>query len=129
MIVLLLCIPIFIIFSYLFQSPSENWYHIYDNLLSEYLINSAILVIGVSTLTLLMGISAAWLITKYKLPLQNTIEWLLVLPIAIPAYINGFAYSGLLDFAGPIRVFMRNVLGWDEIYFCLLYTSPSPRDA
>ena len=119
-IVALLCIPIFIIFSYLFQTPSENWYHIYENLLGEYVINSLILVTGVSLLTLLMGISAAWLITKYSLPFKNTLEWLLVLPIAIPTYINGFAYSGLLDFAGPIRVFMRNVLGWDEIYFDIM---------
>ncbi|MEL6560208.1 MAG: iron ABC transporter permease [Bacteroidota bacterium] len=120
MIVLLLCIPIFIIFSYLLKAPSDNWYHIYENLLGEYVSNSLILVVGVSLLSLLMGVSAAWLITKYSLPFKNTLEWLLVLPIAIPTYINGFAYSGLLDFAGPVRVFMRNVLGWDEIYFDIM---------
>lgn len=120
LIVLILCIPIFIIFSYLFQTPSENWFHIYDNLLGEYVVNSIILVLGVSILTLLMGVSSAWIITKYDIPFKNTIEWLLILPIAIPSYINGLAYSGLLDYAGPIRVFMRNILGWDEIYFDIM---------
>lgn len=120
LIVLLLCIPIFIIFSYLFSSPSDNWYHIYDNLLSDYILNSLILITGTGLLTLLMGIGAAWIITRYRLPFANTLEWLLVLPIAIPTYINGFAYSGLLDFAGPVRVVMRNVLGWDEIYFDIM---------
>ncbi|MGB3464612.1 MAG: iron ABC transporter permease [Cyclobacteriaceae bacterium] len=120
LIVLILCIPIFIIFSYLLQTPSENWFHIYDNLLGDYIINSILLITGTSLMTLLMGISAAWIITRYHLPYSNVMEWLLVLPIAIPTYINGFAYSGLLDYAGPIRVFMRNVLQWDELYFDIM---------
>ena len=119
-IVLLLCIPIFIIFSHLFGTPTENWYHIYDNLLADYLTNTVIIVLGVSLITLFYGIGAAWCITRFELPFKNTLEWLLILPIAIPTYINGFAYSGLVDYAGPIRVFLRNVVGWDEIYFDIM---------
>ncbi|MEL7147100.1 MAG: iron ABC transporter permease, partial [Bacteroidota bacterium] len=119
-IVLLLCVPVFIIFSHLLGTPTENWYHIYDNLLADYLKNTFIIVLGVSIITLIYGVGAAWCITRFELPYKNSLEWLLILPIAIPTYINGFAYSGLLDFAGPVRVLMRNVIGWDEIYFDIM---------
>ncbi len=64
-----------------------------------------------------MGISAAWFVTKYDIPYKKTIEWLLILPLAIPTYINAFAYSGLLDYAGPIRSLLRNQFAINDVYF------------
>jgi len=86
-------------------------------LLGGYIWNTLILIIGVGLFSSLMGISSAWAISRYEIPFKKTFEWLLILPLAIPTYINAFAYSGLLDYAGPIRSLFRNQFGINEIYF------------
>ncbi len=115
-IVLITGIPILIIFSELFKTPSDTWDHIRDTLLIDYISNTIILVFGVTFLTLLFGISTAWIVATTSLPFKRAIEWLLIIPIAIPAYINGIAYAGLLDYAGPIRTLLRS-WGKDNYYF------------
>ncbi len=115
-IVLVIGIPILIIFSELFKTPSDTWQHIYDTLLADYVVNTIFLVLGVSILTLVFGVSSAWIIATTNLPFKRAFEWLLIIPIAIPSYINGIAYAGLLDYAGPIRTFLRSINS-DNYYF------------
>ena len=38
-------------------------------------------------------------------------EWALILPLAIPAYVLGFVFLGLFDFAGPLQTFLRGTFG------------------
>ena len=46
---------------------------------------------------------AAWLTGVCEFPGRRLFEWALLLPMAIPAYIIAYTYTGLLDFAGPLR--------------------------
>ena len=55
-IALLMALPIIVIASFLFQPSNENWQHLFDNLLSEYIINSLLLMLGVSIGVLTMGV-------------------------------------------------------------------------
>lgn len=103
--------PVWLLLSFLFEPTNENWTHIAETLLSEYIINSLILMFGVSIGTLLIGVSTAWLITQYDFFGSRILHWALLLPLAMPAYIIAYTYTGLLDFAGPVQEILRPLFG------------------
>ncbi len=119
LVALVLSIPIFTIASSIFESSGDNWQHIKETVLSEYLINSAILVLGVSIGTLLIGVSTAWLTAMCQFPGKSYFVWLLLLPLAMPAYIIAYTYTGIFEFAGPAQTFLREFMGWSngDYYF------------
>lgn len=102
-IVLFIAIPIVTIFINLFYGPGETWSHLVTTLLPNYIQNSVWLIIGTSILTLAFGISSAWIVSRYHIPFQKQLEWLLILPLAIPSYITAYAYAGVFDYGGVIE--------------------------
>ncbi|MEO9869866.1 ABC transporter permease [Ekhidna sp.] len=102
-----LLLPLLIVASRSFTLDSSNLLHIVRNLLPLYLWNTSILVLGISALTLTLGVTTAWFVTVYEFPFRKQLEWILILPLAIPTFINAIAYVGLTDYAGPIRIFLR----------------------
>jgi len=111
-IALLMSLPIIVIASFIFQPTNENWQHLVDNLLSDYVINSLLLMLGVSVGVLSMGVITAWLTSMCDFPARRFFSWALLLPLAIPAYIIAYTYTGLLDFSGPIQSQIREWFGW-----------------
>ncbi|MCP5416258.1 MAG: iron ABC transporter permease [Chromatiaceae bacterium] len=109
---LLLALPVFVVFSFLFVPAGDVWRHLVATVLSDYLSNSFILVGGVAIGVLLLGIPTAWATTVYEFPGRRFFEWALLLPLAIPAYIIAYTYTGLLEFAGPVQGALRAVFGW-----------------
>ena len=87
-------------------SPAENWEHLRDTVLGRYLKGSAILVIGTAGLSLLLGVSTAWLV-RCEFPGRRFFEWALILPLAIPTYIAAFAYFDLIDCLTPLLIWVR----------------------
>ncbi|MBT7044816.1 MAG: iron ABC transporter permease, partial [Gammaproteobacteria bacterium] len=81
--------------------------------------NSALLVLGVTVGTLLIGVSTAWLTAMCQFPGKKLFVWLLLLPLAMPAYIIAYTYTGLFDFAGPVQTQLREWTGWGygDYYF------------
>ena len=59
---LLFSIPILIILLSLFNEYSENWFHIYNTVLNEYVLNSFILFLGVSLGVFILGVPTAWIV-------------------------------------------------------------------
>ena len=116
---LILSIPILTIVSSVFEPPGENWQHLKDTVLPEYLGNSMLLTFGVGAGTLLIGVSTAWLTAMCRFPGKNLFVWLLLLPMAMPAYIVAYTYTGMLDFAGPVQTTIRDWTGWryQDYYF------------
>ncbi|MCK5916980.1 MAG: iron ABC transporter permease [Cocleimonas sp.] len=111
-IALLMALPVLVIGSFVFQATNDNWQHLLDTLLAEYISNSFILMLGVSVGVLSMGIITAWLTSMCDFPLRRLFSWTLLLPLAIPAYIIAYTYTGLFDFAGPIQSALRDAFGW-----------------
>ena len=70
------------------------------------------LALVVATGTAVIGVAAAWLVTMCRFPGSRTMEWALLLPMAMPAYIVGYAYTDLLAFAGPVQTALREATGW-----------------
>jgi iron(III) transport system permease protein len=105
-------LPILVILGFVLQPFNENWQHLIDNLLFEYVSNSLILMVGVSIGVLSMGIITAWLTSSCEFPGRSVLSWTLLLPLAIPAYIVAYTYTGLLDFSGPVQEQLRAWFGW-----------------
>ncbi len=109
---LMVLLPILTVLSSIAVGPYDIWQHLYDTVLADYVINSFSLAFGVSIGVLLIGVPSAWLVSLYDFPLRKQLTWLLLLPLAIPAYIIAYTYTGLLDFAGPLQSWIRSVSGW-----------------
>lgn len=96
-------------------NPRENiWPHLIATTLPRYLENSLVLMGAVGFLTAAVGAGAAWLITMYRFPLVRWLEWLLLLPLAIPAYIGAYALVDFLEYAGPVQTLLRDLFGWQS---------------
>lgn len=108
LILLLIATPLFTIFFKLFEKPGGSWSHIANNLLFGYFQNTILILLGVAVLTFLLGVSTAWLVSNYEFPGRRYFEWLLILPLGFPGYIMAYTYVGILDYTGPIQVFLRN---------------------
>ncbi len=89
----------------------EVWQHLLETLLAEMLINTLLLMFGVGVTTLCIGAALAWLVTNFDFPGARPAEWSLVLPLAIPGYIFGYAFMALFDYAGPFQTQLRVLFG------------------
>src|SRR5690606_39715116 len=67
---------------------------------------------GVAVGVASIGVTCAWLVVACDFPGRRTFEWALLLPLAMPAYIIGYTYTGLLDFTGPVQSALRDSFGW-----------------
>ena len=89
------------------------WRQLWATQLPDMLITTALLLAAVGVGTLLLGVGLAWLVTVYRFPGRSVLAWLLVLPLAMPAYVLGFVFLSLLDFPGPVQTALRSVFGPD----------------
>lgn len=112
LIALLFCIPLVMIFGSVFFPEAAIWAHLIDTVLVAYIQNSLLLLIGVAICSLILGIIPAWLVTMYRFPLSRELEWALLLPLSVPAYILAYCYTGILDVAGPLQSSLRQWMDW-----------------
>ncbi|WP_370315572.1 ABC transporter permease [Roseivivax marinus] len=95
--------------------PDENiWPHLVSTTLPRYLANTGVLMAGTGLLTAGAGTGAAWLIARYDFPFRGWLEWLLLLPLAIPAYVGAYALVDFLEYAGPVQTGLRQLFGWQS---------------
>ncbi len=104
---LLLSVPVLTILTSITSSSDGVWQHLYDTVLGDYVTHSLTLLVGVGLAVLVLGIGPAWLVTMTRFPGSRILEWALVLPLAMPAYIIAYTYTGMLDIGGPLQVWIR----------------------
>src|SRR5262245_55729087 len=102
-IALIVATPILVVVSSLSTPSREIWAHLWRTYLLELIWNTGILIGGVGTGVLILGVGLAWLVTMYRFPGRRLFEWLLILPMAMPAYVMGFVFLGLFDYPGPVQ--------------------------
>ena len=95
--------------------PAVEWPHIVDHLLGEYVLNSIILIFGVSLLAASIGTTTAWLVTAFNFPGKIWLQWALVIPLSFPTYILSFIYADLLSYTGPLQSGLRSIFGWSSL--------------
>ena len=106
--------PILIILSSIFSDYSDNWEHIYNYVLIDYVINSIVLVSGVSVLVMVIGSVTAWVVTNYNFFGKKFFEWGLILPLAIPPYILAYTFTGLFDSYGTANEIARDLFNLQQ---------------
>ncbi len=109
----LFSVPLFLVFSSLFQFDWELWRHLASTVLSDYVVNSLLLVFGVGIGTGFIGTYLAWCMVHYRFIGKPLLNSLILLPLAMPAYIIAYTYTGLLDFSGPFQNAIRAYFGID----------------
>ncbi|SNR59683.1 ABC transporter permease [Puniceibacterium sediminis] len=95
--------------------PSDNiWPHLISTTLPRYVKTTAILMSLVGLLSAVVGTGTAWMICRYEFPGRRWLEWLLLLPLAIPGYMGAYALVDFLEYAGPVQTALRDVFGWSS---------------
>ncbi len=107
-VIVILLLPHLSIASQFFSGSSDNWDHIRQYLLMEMINNTVMLVIFTGLFAVMIGISAAWIISAFDFPLRRFLRWGLVLPLTIPPYIGAYTYHGILNYTGFIQTSLRN---------------------
>lgn len=79
--------------------------------LPSYALTSVWLCLLVAVGVSLVGVSTAAAVTLFDFPGRRTFEWMLLLPLAMPAYVIAYAYTDFLQFSGPLQVGMRSAFG------------------
>lgn len=87
--------------------------HLWRTVIPEYIRHSLWLMLGVTVGVITLGVSTAWLTTSCRFPGQKILSWALLLPLAMPAYITAYTYTGMLDYSGPVQETLRSVFGWN----------------
>ena len=111
---LLFVAPVILVLSSLFYGYSENWFHLYNYVLSEYVINSIFLIIGVSFFVVLIGVLSSWLVTNYDFAGKSFFEWALILPLAVPPYILAYTFTEIFDTYGSANIFLNNIFLFED---------------
>lgn len=108
----LMSVPVLVVVAYLFHPSGDVLLHLVETVLGDYVTNSLLLMAGVTLGTLSLGVSTAWLTSTCEFPGRRLFSWSLLLPLAIPAYIIAYTYTGLLDFEGPVQTALREWFDW-----------------
>ena len=105
-------LPIIAILVLAFFPSDDIWSHLLATTLPRYLSTTLALMVCVGFGAACIGAGTAWLITRYRFWGVRSFEWLLLMPLAIPAYVGAYALVDLLEYAGPVQSALRGVMGW-----------------
>jgi len=105
-----------ILWSFSYQTQ-EIWQHLARHILADLLLNTAVLAAGVLSITLILGVSLAWLTSVCDFPGRKIFTWALLLPIAMPTYVLAFVSLGIMDFSGPVQTFFRTLIPASKDWF------------
>jgi iron(III) transport system permease protein len=107
------------VFNSWFEPQIDIWAHLVDTVLTDYIVNSLLLTVGVGIGVTVVGTGTAWLVSQFNFWGRNKLQWLLILPMAMPAYIIAYTYTGMLDSSGPVQGFVRETfeLSYGDYWF------------
>ena len=108
----LVALPVAAVIWVALKPSGDIWSHLIATSLPGYIGTTLWLMLGVGTSVLLTGVTAAWLVTMCRFPGRRVFEWLLLLPLAFPAYVIAYAYTDLLEYSGAVQVFLRMMFEW-----------------
>ncbi|MDA8764662.1 iron ABC transporter permease [Candidatus Pelagibacter bacterium] len=79
--------------------------------LKDYVINSAIILIGVLFLTFVFGVLSAYFVSFYNFWGVNFFKWALILSFAVPAYIYAYSLTAFFENYGSLFSLLTNLFG------------------
>jgi iron(III) transport system permease protein len=109
--VLLIALPMAAVLAAAMVPAGAVWWHIWQTSLPELLGNTAMLALLVAVMAGSVGAVTAWLVTACQFPGRDILRWALLLPLAMPAYVSGYAWVWLMDVSGPVQTALRDASG------------------
>lgn len=119
-----LLLPLALLLAELLTPDVELWAELSRTILPPMLANTLLLMLGVGVGTLVVGTGLAWLVVTHDFPGRRILEHALLLPLAVPAFVMGFTFMSLFDYAGPIQTAWRQMFGRGA-FFPDIYTGGS----
>lgn len=108
----LIGLPLIVVALSLLNPQWDTLAHLWQTVIPEYVGHSLILLVSVGIGVTILGVSSAWCVSQFDFPGWRWVSWGLLLPLAMPAYITAYTYTGLLDYAGPVQQFLRAAFDW-----------------
>lgn len=108
----LVLLPVLAVIWMAFNPVDNIWPHLVSTTLPRYLGNTLVLMAAVGLVSGMVGTGAAWLVVMYRFPGQAWVQWALLLPLAVPAYVGAYALVDFLEYAGPVQTWLRGTFGW-----------------
>jgi iron(III) transport system permease protein len=108
----LILAPVAAVVANVFVASETTWTHLASTVLPGYVWNTLLLLLGVAFGVISMGVTTAWLVTTCRFPGSRVLEWAVILPLAMPAYVMAYAYTDWLQFSGPVQSTLRELTGW-----------------
>jgi iron(III) transport system permease protein len=108
---LIVAIPILTVFSSFFDTTGNYSSILKNSFLYDYIFNSLILLTGVLTLTFLIGVTCAYLVSFYNFPGVSFFKWALILSFAVPAYIYAYSLTAFFENYGTAFSILKNIFG------------------
>ena len=113
----LITLPLlYVIFSAI-TADTAVWQRLWTTRIPELLFNTFSLAVSVAIIDLVLGVSLAWILTRYRVVGSTFWDWLIILPLAIPSYVLAYTYTYLLQRHGPLEQFWQMVAGSDAQTF------------
>ncbi|MEH8047532.1 iron ABC transporter permease [Gallibacterium anatis] len=107
-------LPIFALLASALSGSLQSMQHLWETVFTDYLINSLFLVLGTTLLSACFALPCAFLVSRYHFSGRTLLQWLLCLPLAIPAYLSAYLYTDFLDYPGIVQQTLRNVFDWQS---------------
>ncbi|MGI9274641.1 MAG: ABC transporter permease [Endozoicomonas sp.] len=111
---LLLFTPVLALVYEALAPTGEIFRHLRATVLTTYVVNTVMVISGVGLLGLIFALPAAWIMASCNIPGKKYLQWLLVLPLAMPSYVIAYIYTDLLEYAGPLQRTLRAFTGWES---------------
>ena len=111
---LLVALPIITVFTSFFGTTSEYYELLRNTFLTDYILNSTIILIGVLSLTFIFGVVSAYFVSFYNFPGVNFFKWALILSFAVPAYIYACSLTAFFENYGTLFAILKAIFGDGE---------------
>jgi iron(III) transport system permease protein len=107
-------LPVFALLILGLGSTGDVWAQLWATVLPRYIFQTFLLLLGVGALSLAIAVPLAWLLTAYRFRGSKTLQWLALLPMAMPTYIIAFLAVDQLNYAGPMQSALRKAMNWQK---------------
>lgn len=101
--------PIVSIVAIAAQPVNDLWPHLINYVLPRALLDTSLLLAGVGSVALLLGVGGAWIVSSYEFRGRSTLLWLMPLPLAIPTYISAYVYVDIFE---PLGLVHQTLMHW-----------------
>lgn len=113
-VVALVLLPIVALAGLGLQSSGNVWGQLWATVLPHYIFQTLLLLLGVGTLSMVIAVPLAWLLTAFRFPGSQMLQWLALLPLAMPTYIIAYLAVDQLNYAGALQTALRRFMNWQK---------------